>query len=142
MNIRNRILNATVLAIAAGSSLAVPAIGDVADDHHGTRSLTVVYGDLDLSQPAGIDAMYGRLSLAAERVCAPREDARSPARRRIWERCVATSIDRSVAEVNNPLLSDVHSARTGRPVVHDERIARAPAERMTRARDEHVARAH
>ena len=34
-----------------------------------TPSVTVRYTDLDLNTPAGVDALYGRLSAAARRVC-------------------------------------------------------------------------
>jgi len=59
-------------AVAAVGVLTIGSFGLTA---HGaesvaeTPSVTVLYADLDLNTPAGIEALYGRLSAAARQVC-------------------------------------------------------------------------
>jgi UrcA family protein len=76
---------------------------------------TVRFGDLNLSNPEGVQHLYGRISGAAQEVCSTRGDRSlsAAARERI---CVRQSIARAVRAVDRPELTALHAARTGQVV--------------------------
>ncbi len=99
------------------SPLRFPAQGR--DD----RSVTVSWGDLDLSRPAGLEQLYLRLSEATATVCSPREDIRNLALHRERKACLARAMDRAVSQVGYPALEELHASRTGRDVQTREQVA-------------------
>jgi UrcA family protein len=65
-----------------------------------TRSVTIHYGDLDMSRPNAAEALKRRIHRAAEQVCGDfnfRELQISPE----FLRCVDTATDKALAEVNS-----------------------------------------
>jgi UrcA family protein len=74
------------------------------------RSVTVSYGDLDLSSPAGANALYRRIQGAAKQVCG--YAGADLIEQSIWRGCYRNAIANAVGKVNNPLLTAVH---TGSP---------------------------
>ena len=86
-----------ILGYAAAMWLAC---GLVASNAHGdeTRSETVKFGDLNLSSPEGVEALYGRIHAAARRVC------QQPAGELTAERsCMHKAEGDAIAKVNVPL---------------------------------------
>ncbi len=81
-----------------------------------TRSIEVAYSDLNLSRQAGVEVLYSRLEIAAEKACAPEEDRRQMLMRRDWKRCVSTALDNAVGGTGIPELQQVHLFATGRQV--------------------------
>lgn len=79
-----------------------------------TQSVTLSYGDLNLADPAGAEALYARIEGAARRVCAPEPDMRDLTLRRDWHQCRTDAVDNAVAEIRHPALEQVHATRTGR----------------------------
>ena len=78
---------ATVLAAAAlAGSFATPAVA--ADE---TVSVVVPFGDLDIADPAGADALTQRIDSAVEKVC-HRPDIRNLKAMVAWEECKADAL--------------------------------------------------
>jgi UrcA family protein len=100
---------ATATLASATLALAAPAV-EAAD---GAPTLTVRYADLDLSRPAGAEAMYERLSEAASRVCGPRE-ARVPKEQLERRICREQAIARAVAQIDNAPFTAWYAAKLGR----------------------------
>jgi UrcA family protein len=96
------------VGVAAPSALAQSTVGEVVVHGHmlrngaEVRSVVVSYRDLDLSQPEGMDTLYGRVQQAAENVCAPHADARDGADFDDYQRCRGRAIDRAMDEVQGP----------------------------------------
>lgn len=84
--------------------------------------ITVRYDDLDLSKPAGAEAMLIRLKRAAERACGYAPDARAAVRWR-YNRCFDAALADAVEQLDAPLVSALHTDR------HDRRIARNTSEK-------------
>jgi UrcA family protein len=70
----------------------------------GLPSRKVSYADLDISQPAGAKALYGRIVRAARAVCqySPTDPVGSTVEA---ARCVDHAIDKAVKDVGSPALS-------------------------------------
>ena len=62
-------LNRPILGCAAAMWLACSLVASNAHAGDEARSETVKFADLDLSSPAGVEALYGRIHAAARRVC-------------------------------------------------------------------------
>jgi len=71
------------------------------------RSVTVSYADLDLSSPAGANALYRRIQAAAKQVCG--HAGADLIEQSIWKACYRNAIGDAVAKVNNPVLTAVHT---------------------------------
>ena len=87
-----------------------------------TRSMSVNYADLNLSQPAAIDDLYARLQRAARAVCSPRE-IRDLGMRSNREQCYESAMGHAVANIDNPGLSELYLAQTGRSAQAESRVA-------------------
>ena len=72
-NVINRTLASAVIGIAAGFALNASAesleVTHVTTTQEGLQQATISYEDLDLSTSKGQEAMYFRISAAAEQVC-------------------------------------------------------------------------
>lgn len=120
-----RIVSLTIGAILLGGTAGAHA-GDLVDkDRNGHRSMTVQYGDVDLSNPQGIEALYHRLRAAAEKVCGPEKHHRLISVRLAWQECYASTIDEAVAFVEQPTLTQLHFAETGREVAKPSQVAKS-----------------
>jgi UrcA family protein len=106
MNNLTTVLTASVAT--ALLSIARLAQADMIND--APKQMLVHFADLDLSKPAGITALYGRLEGAAKRVCAPLA-ARIIQGASDYRHCVKDAISRSVTEVNQPDLSAYYRAK-------------------------------
>jgi UrcA family protein len=90
---RNSIV--TVLAAAAlAGGLASPALA--ADE---TVSVTVAFGDLDVADPAGADALTQRIDAAVDKVCA-RPDMRNLKAMLAWEECKSAALDGAMEQLS------------------------------------------
>jgi UrcA family protein len=74
------------------------------------------YADLNLSRATDVDVLYRRIEGAASLVCDVYA-ARDLARNLRFRHCMADAIDRAVADVHAPLLSQRHAALTKRQTV-------------------------
>jgi UrcA family protein len=71
-------------------------------------SVTVRYADLDLSSPAGANALYQRIEAAAKQVCRAGTD---PIEQISQRGCYRRAVGDAVRKVNSPLLIAVHSGK-------------------------------
>ena len=75
-----------------------------------TRSVEVSFRDLDLSTPSGATKLYRRTQAAARGVC--QYEPTSPRAQIIWQYCVLPTVNAAVANVNRPLLTELHSGHS------------------------------
>jgi len=98
------------LALAgAFAALTVSTMSFAAPIRDDLPRVTVRYDDLNLATPAGVNALYGRISHAARAVCGD-TFARDLSVQAAAERCQSEAIAQAVREVNNPQLAVVHAA--------------------------------
>lgn len=81
---------------------------------------TVKYGDLDLSRPSGVKALYQRIEAASGRVCEerPTTTERDLGRWAEIRHCKADSIRRTVASIGNVALTQYFAAHDASGVNH------------------------
>lgn len=95
----------TLVALAALFAVATPALAAQPVPTAGeARQVTVRYADLDLSRPAGADAMIARIRQAAEVACSgfsTRELAEMAQQRA----CLSETMAAAVRKVNAPLVT-------------------------------------
>jgi len=78
------------------------------------QTLTVQFGDLDLSKPKGVDALFKRIKNAARDVCSEFE-GRTLSKKRLHAECVDTALSTAVTRVDRPLLSQYLADRSATP---------------------------
>jgi UrcA family protein len=102
------VIRCTFLAVFLGSLSALAAAGAPGDE---PAKRTVKFADLNLSEAAGVVALYVRIQGAAQEVCEPRisGDLHSIA---ISKGCAKQAIARAVADVNAPLLTSYYLTKS------------------------------
>ena len=106
-------LIAAALVFAGFAALTQAQAGDV-------PQIKVPYGDLNLSSPAGAQAMLNRIRFAASRVCGGKADNRDIPGTTFYRQCVRVAADNAVSQLDAPLVTALH---TGRPIT-DTRFAK------------------
>lgn len=96
-----------LLLAAYGGSAGVAAVAAAEID---APQQVVRVGDLNLRDPGGVAAAYGRLLWAAQRVCAGADSAD------YWVRqsakpCIAQAVSRAIDSIDAPLLATYAQAR-------------------------------
>jgi UrcA family protein len=120
--LRGFIATAIFSALAA-SFAAVCTAADSSD----TRSQTVKYGDLNVSNPEGAAALYQRIAAAANNVCRSFElDSRYIGSQRGLNACVHKAIADAVTKVGRPELFTVYNSKNRRPLPVTVALARSP----------------
>jgi UrcA family protein len=103
-------LHIALAAIACGVALTTPA---TADQSNGAPLTKVVsYADLNVNGEAGARTLHGRLRMAAAQVCAPLR-GNSLRERTNYQECFTPALARSVAKVDEPMLTAYHLSQTG-----------------------------
>jgi len=74
--------------------------------------MIVKYGDLNLSTPQAATVLYGRIRVAAERVCRA-FDGRDLAFKMYEGACVKKAIEDAVTKVHQPALFAIYNAKHG-----------------------------
>jgi UrcA family protein len=93
--------------VAIGSASAGASAGDA-------PSVTVRYGDLNLTSQEGIASLYGRIRNAAAVVCSAL-DGRDRMREMLWHDCYNHAVANAVHTVHNETLSAYHFHRIRGP---------------------------
>ncbi|HET7085829.1 MAG TPA: UrcA family protein [Rhizomicrobium sp.] len=109
MNFRHAITAFFISSVAA-VALSAPALAAE------KVQLAVHYDDLNLAKSAGAEVLVGRLRQAAQQVCGAahvRTDLNTQA---AYQACVRVSLNRAVADVGVPLVSDAYRQRFGKPL--------------------------
>jgi UrcA family protein len=99
--IRTKIYTAIFCALGTASLSVLTISVGAAED---LPQKTVRYADLNIAQPAGAQALYGRISAAAREVC-DRSIGWDPIERLAMRACVDKTIDNAVKKVDEPALS-------------------------------------
>lgn len=108
------------IVLAAGAALALTASAhaqDLQGQEPGPMSLTVSYGDLDLTHDAGAQALYHRIRHAAERVCGGYPDSQVLALRSPYETCRKEAVERAVKSLHAPMVTAAAGVKTPAIVV-------------------------
>jgi UrcA family protein len=111
-------LSRGLLAGLLGSTLALSAqAGDIALAS-ATKSVTVSYAGLDLSDPAGMHSLYGRLKVAARLVCGGDiSGVREVQRIFAHQACASDALESAVRSIDNAALTALHrSAESTAPL--------------------------
>ena len=114
MNIR--IVTASVLMVGALFS------GAQAQDNREPTQVRVSTAGVDFSQPASVEAFYGRLHRAAAQAC----DSHMGRDLAAWAEdraCARKALNRAVAEIARPTLLALHAQRTGQPLTPPAQLA-------------------
>ena len=98
-------------AIACGIALTTPAKAEQSNDEPLTK--VVSYAGLNLNGEPGARVLYGRLRMAAAQVCAPFKGDTLQEKTN-WRECFSQALARSVARIDEPLLTAYHLRRTGK----------------------------
>lgn len=104
-----RLLSLTAVAIGVGALFSTSSQAAAADQE--TSSVTVHYGDLNLSRPKDVDTLYIRLHNSAKQVCGDDESAID-----LWKldhvsRCEQQAIENAVAKIDRPKLTALYDER-------------------------------
>ena len=78
------------------------------------ETLTVQFGDLNLNNAQGVDALYKRIKNAAKSVCSHFE-GRTLKEKRLYSDCVETALSTAIARVDRPVLSRYLVERSAKP---------------------------
>jgi UrcA family protein len=97
-------------AIAAGLFAATAMAGAADQWSDGTPSVTVRYGDLDLSSAQGRSMLYRRLSLAAQEVC-PTVGAPGVGAIKQSNACQARAVKQAMRTIGGPMVARLASER-------------------------------
>jgi UrcA family protein len=106
--LRGLIASAILGALASG----LAGVSAAADSD--TRSMTVSYGDLNLSDPQGAATLYRRIAQAAHAVCDSSDE--SPWSKAAVRKCVSKAIADAVTKVGQPQLIAVYNAKNRQPL--------------------------
>jgi UrcA family protein len=105
---------ATAILSALASSFAAVCTGADSSD---TRSETVKFGDLNVSNPEGAAALYRRIAAAANKVCSSFEnDSRYIGSQASLNACVHKAIADAVTKVGRPELITVYNSKNRQPL--------------------------
>ena len=91
------------LSAAAGNTQTLVPAG---------KQIAVNYSDLNISSPNGAQALIKRLLAAASQACGPAPDRRQFAYYHAYQDCVEDALSRSVATVNQPLVTESYRGLT------------------------------
>ena len=73
----------------------------------------VSFKDLNLNSPEGAAVLYGRIKRAATEVCG-HWDNFDLSQIHAVQTCISGAVSRAVAQVNNPMLTSLYNAKTGK----------------------------
>jgi UrcA family protein len=102
-------INRTFLARSAAMLVACVLVVSNAVAEEPVRSETVKFQDLNVSSPAGAEALYNRIHSAAKRVCVQND----PVMQAAVLPCLRSAEARAIQLVNLPLLTDYYRKKTG-----------------------------
>jgi UrcA family protein len=123
MSLKTKIMLGSVAVIVLTIASSALYAGSAPDEIR--HSLTVHYVDLNLNKPAGVAALYRRITVAATRVCGQRALTGSSYPLPDYTRCYDAAIETAVVRVDRPQLTayyHAHAAHSG-----SQKIASIPS---------------
>jgi UrcA family protein len=109
MNAIVKTANRPILVLSTAVLLACSGLGSTVRAEEPVRAETVKFHDLNLNTPEGVQALYGRIHVAAKRVCSETDPLLQPA----FVGCARKAEAQAVASVGLPELSAYYRAKTG-----------------------------
>jgi len=102
------------LTMSAILVLGIPAIASSSQfvNVEGDTVVRVSYADLNLSSPAGLDALYRRLQAASSSFCGPQRSLREAGSQKQLvsnKQCYSNLLSKLVAKVGNADLTELHT---------------------------------
>lgn len=113
MNTRSTSLKRSLQAALLAAVSCVASVA-VADDPAERKSITVHYGDLNLSNEAGVEQLYGRIRAAARSVCRSPREVVSLQVMQQRKQCANAAVAAAVKQVNNGILTAMHGSKSSR----------------------------
>ena len=114
----------TSLALALTlCALQADCLAAAAGDDVPTRSVN--YADLNLKRPADAALLYRRIAGAAELVCEPYA-SRNLTRNMRFRQCRSSAIQKAIAEVHAPLLTERYAARANPQILGPQAVRLNP----------------
>lgn len=108
-------MKSSLIAMAALVLAGLGTAGNVAASESETLPSKVVnFSDLNLHSPAGVKVLYQRIVRAAGSVCRQQMGVYPLIIPTEIKACSNESVDRAIAQVGLPALSEMHFAKTGR----------------------------
>ena len=112
------------LAAVAALSLAATAHADPAPAMSGwsdpaAMSVRVSIADLNLASPAGAKAVLARIHTAARTICGDEPDIRMSERFALYQSCLKTTVGRTVASLDAPLVTAMNGGQSAIVVASD-----------------------
>jgi len=101
------------LLVALIAACGIVGLANVAHAEEMTRSVTVKFGDLNLSSDQGIAKLYSRLRIASGEVCGPEPEFYYFSDHGDWAACRQTALTRAVGKIGHPALIALHQQKTG-----------------------------
>ncbi len=105
-------MHSTLLVLALCCLTGVASAGDTGPE---PARRVVNFADIDVTRSAGVTVLYARLLHAARLVCEPVND-RALSSIALTRRCMEQAVERAVADVNAPALTNYHLTKTGQIV--------------------------
>jgi len=113
---------------AIASLAAVAALGCAGTSHAAATtgssdpaamSVSVSIADLNLASPAGAKAVLARIHTAARTICGDEPDIRMGERFALYQSCVKTTVGRTVASLDAPLVTAMNGGQGAIVVASD-----------------------
>jgi len=98
-------LLAAAIAVGAASAAAAAPPPAPADERVSVR---VPVADLNLQSEAGARVALRRITRAAGAICGDEPDSREMARQALFQACVRSAVDKTVAEADSPMLAQLN----------------------------------
>jgi UrcA family protein len=96
---------------AAATTHASPAAEASSDPS--AMSVSVSVADLNLSSAAGARIVLQRIHNAAKTICGDETDVRLTERFALYQSCVKTTVDRTVASLDSPIVTAMNGGHPG-----------------------------
>lgn len=110
----------TLTALAAIAALGFVSTAQAADDSS-TVSVRVSYSDLNLSSPAGAQAVLRRITQAAKGICGAEPGINDLSSHQAYGRCVKQIVDHSVTSLDKPMVTAMNAGQTASQVASSGR---------------------
>lgn len=124
LTIANRfhsLIATTLCGVLSTSFVALPAAADSFEP----PKVAVKAADLNLANPRDAAVLYRRIHTAAENICSPYDHTGGLSSKMLVNTCVNKAVENAVIKTNEPALTTVYSAKTGK--TPPPRIASAPS---------------
>lgn len=96
---------ALAILVISAATLSALAPAHASESADATLTQQVRYDDLDLTKPAGVTALYKRLSGAARQVCREHTFSTQPQKKQMRENCISSAIANAVKDIDNSALT-------------------------------------